>query len=1195
MKRLITTILFLFLLHSLVAQTYQPVNSYGFIWKRGIFNNAIFLPQGTGTEMPSDTVRAGGIRYNPALLQVQVWNGSSWGSLLPGTGIFLDSVYRSNDTLYFRKTNGGGIAVKIAGLPIGATLGLQDSLNKHWDSTTIKNNYYSKTQSDNRFQKVGKIDSVTQELLIRKSVIINPNMSAQAFGDSYINGAGASIVPDRTMFTILTNVLQMKTTSNWSKSGSGMLLSAARSFIRSKVVNNDTAQFLWSGYNDLRRTGASAKGIGQLTNGLRSFITNQFLTTAVAGSDGSITYGSGWTQNWVSVNYGGKATNISSGFGAQTTTASTTATWSFTGNNVVIGTFGSDGSTVLDSFYVYIDNILIGGYNFNNTYGGVADLSPAPIDNKIGPAVVVVQNLSNAAHTLKITKGMGSGKLIIDYLGTMRAPAKCYPIVVAEIPYFTQFEYAYSLSNWGVMVNDSIVNDFNTRIRNVVREFNGYPVTTSPTNNYLLRPSDFISDSTHPNDAGHLHCALSMLSIINPNTSTLQSVTREGKTTTDSIRLGSAVAPTKQLDVTGSSQISDSTFVGDITNTTAVPTLNISRNTGATAIMVTHRIATGYITQPGFSEVTYPSYNTSSGVGYAWSFNVNGSNPFLTLRNSTYQGMWLGSDLYSNSVLKITANSTGFNGPSNLFSIKDSLTANFLLNCSIKFGKFRMAVGDSIKDSTQFYVSDTALITKLIVGPKPPYTSLFPLYPFTNTGGLYMHYCDGSNNPTLQFSKFAGTYLAPTAVLKSTNLFAIAATPYNGTAFSGTMVSITAGAAEDQTTSARGGYIDFQTTPKGTTSRNTNVTITDNGNVLIGQRNGTTVWSGGTPYDSSLARLDIVNPNDTATLSPSIAVRGNMLPNRAKRTVFSVLPNGNIYVGGTFKLSNTAPGSISDNILTKSGTDSTIKAISSGSFIQNQVSSPQTAAFSITGDSRISGGLSLGKSTSPATVLDVNGDVTAVTPTAGRAYWIRTTGGLARWGLGTITTEGVLNSGSDLVLSNYDSTGTFLSNVFTCTRASGYLGFNTATPTNRMHIKGSVRIEDGAPGVGKVWEDTTGTGVGAWRTTLFVSSGTPTFSPSGSVTSILGTGYSVTITGSGNAFVVTITTGTGISTTGTIGSITLNTAFPSTPVAVYSAKDINAIGTTVGFSATNSSTITLFDKTQLTDSQTYNYSVIVQL
>jgi hypothetical protein len=747
-----------------------------------------------------------------------------------------------------------------------------------------------------------KDTSVTTELLVRKSLVINPSMCAVAFGDSYINGAGATFPTYNSMFPIIGNVLKFKATSNWSKSGSGMLLSAARSFIFSRVTDNDTAQFLWSGYNDLRRTGASVKGIGQLTNGLRSFITNQFLTTAVAASDAGITYGTGWTEDWISNNYGGKASTMSVGFGAQTNTASTTATWTFTGNNVVVGTFGSDGTTVLDSFYVYIDNILMGGYNFNNTYGGVADLSPAPIDNKIGPACVVLQNLSNASHTLKITKGMGAGKLIIDYLGTMRNPAKCYPVIVAEIPYFTQFEYDYSLSNWGVVVNDSIVNDFNLRIRNVVREFNGYPVTTSPTNNYMVRATDYIYDSTHPNDQGHMHAALSLLSVVNPNTSTLQTVTREGKTTTDSVRFGSSTPPTKQLDVTGSVQLSDSILIGDINNTTTVPSYNLSRNTTTNAITITHRIATGYVTQPGFTEVTYPSYTTGPMPGYAWSFEVGGSNPILTLRNGVARGVWIGADLNTNAVLKLTANSQGFLAPSNLFSIKDSTATNFLLNCAVRFNKMRFSLGDSLIDSIQFYVKDTAVITKLIVGPKPPLTSLFPLYSFTNSSGLYMHYSDGSSNPTIQFSKFSGTYASPTGVLKSTNLFAIAATPFNGTAFSGTMISITAGAAENQTTTARGGYIDFQTTPKGTTTRNTNVTITDGGNVLIGQRNGTTVWAGGTPYDSSVSRLDIVNQNDTATLSPSISVRGNVLPNRMKRTTFSVLPNGNTYAGGTFTL-----------------------------------------------------------------------------------------------------------------------------------------------------------------------------------------------------------------------------------------------------------------------------------------------------
>ncbi|WP_343668732.1 right-handed parallel beta-helix repeat-containing protein [Chitinophaga sp.] len=66
----------------------------------------------------------GAIRYNGS--DVQIRKGGVWVNI--AIGVHLDSARRSNDTLYFRRTNGGQLAVNIAGLPISATNGLADSL-----------------------------------------------------------------------------------------------------------------------------------------------------------------------------------------------------------------------------------------------------------------------------------------------------------------------------------------------------------------------------------------------------------------------------------------------------------------------------------------------------------------------------------------------------------------------------------------------------------------------------------------------------------------------------------------------------------------------------------------------------------------------------------------------------------------------------------------------------------------------------------------------------------------------------------------------------------------------------------------------------------------------------------------------------------------------------------------------------------
>jgi hypothetical protein len=108
------------------------------------------------------------------------------------------------------------------------------------------------------------------------------------------------------------------------------------------------------------------------------------------------------------------------------------------------------------------------------------------------------------------------------------------------------------------------------------------------------------------------------------------------------------------------------------------------------------------------------------------------------------------------------------------------------------------------------------------------------------------------------------------------------------------------------------------------------------------------------------------------------------------------------------------------------------------------------------------------------------------------------------------------------------------------------------------------------------------------------NSGTPTFTPNGSTTSILGTGYSVNITGNDAFIKVSITTGTGMTTSGTIGTIDFNSAYASTPVAVWSPSDVATLSNNiVGFSATSTTGIIVFSTVNIAPSTTYTYSIHV--
>jgi hypothetical protein len=132
----------------------------------------------------------------------------------------------------------------------------------------------------------------------------------------------------------------------------------------------------------------------------------------------------------------------------------------------------------------------------------------------------------------------------------------------------------------------------------------------------------------------------------------------------------------------------------------------------------------------------------------------------------------------------------------------------------------------------------------------------------------------------------------------------------------------------------------------------------------------------------------------------------------------------------------------------------------------------------------------------------------------------------------------------------------------------------------------------GNPGVGRVLVDSTGTGMAVWRNSTPTSPGTPTFTPTGSANSILGTGYSLNITGSGDHMRIQLTTGTSITTSGTIGTIVLATPYSSTPIVVGVASEVGSIGAPVGFNAISASNILMFSSSNLTPSKTYYFNLI---
>lgn len=89
-------------------------------------DSLLYLPSHNSiTPIP---LRNGALRYNPTTGYIQLWKSSGWINLVSGSGLALDSVRRSNDTLFFRYTAGGELPIKITGLYISSIMNLTDSL-----------------------------------------------------------------------------------------------------------------------------------------------------------------------------------------------------------------------------------------------------------------------------------------------------------------------------------------------------------------------------------------------------------------------------------------------------------------------------------------------------------------------------------------------------------------------------------------------------------------------------------------------------------------------------------------------------------------------------------------------------------------------------------------------------------------------------------------------------------------------------------------------------------------------------------------------------------------------------------------------------------------------------------------------------------------------------------------------------------
>jgi hypothetical protein len=145
------------------------------------------------------------------------------------------------------------------------------------------------------------------------------------------------------------------------------------------------------------------------------------------------------------------------------------------------------------------------------SYPGITlTVNPNKKRNNFGHYTVVINTHAyTAGGTLKV-KNISGGKLIVDYFGDMKLPQSCYPALVYDTSYCSDWFYVNGNSSFADGVNDAWIDENNEGVRAMVADefaIMGYPVATVRTNKYFnpetMTPSPNTADGIHPDDDGH--------------------------------------------------------------------------------------------------------------------------------------------------------------------------------------------------------------------------------------------------------------------------------------------------------------------------------------------------------------------------------------------------------------------------------------------------------------------------------------------------------------------------------------------------------------------------------------------------------------------------------------------------------------------------------------------------------------------
>lgn len=315
------------------------------------------------------------------------------------------------------------------------------------------------------------------------------------FGDSYTTGDGATIPAFSYINRFITSWGLVSNQQAVSGLGSHR---AARRANQYMPLNHNFYVSMMAGLNDIRRSN-SPLTLKKIETSTRVVIANAFLKDATPGS---LIPGTGaWLNLPGTSSYMGGKADFLGGSAAYGDVNGLTKSYTFTGTNVVVGTFAADGTTFeFGTIIVTLDGHPFGTINFNGHTDGVTD---GTYDNARITAVQVYTGLSNTTHTITLTTSnciATTRPIYIDYVGTMKDPDHSSTVIVVGPPHLPAAGWATTAPNGSDERSDAA---FLSMVE-ACKSFGEYPVVYTPS---WLTLDGVSADNIHPNNLGHLQLA----------------------------------------------------------------------------------------------------------------------------------------------------------------------------------------------------------------------------------------------------------------------------------------------------------------------------------------------------------------------------------------------------------------------------------------------------------------------------------------------------------------------------------------------------------------------------------------------------------------------------------------------------------------------------------------------------------------